>query len=72
MSAHPKNEVYDIDDDLLVNDESVIVAEVVYEFDSALGYFIRDIKEMRQQYILRPRVSDDVEWTGPTSDPGNC
>lgn len=72
MTSHAKDSAYDIEKALLVNGESVMVAEVVFEFDSALGYFISDVKELNHQYILRPRLSDEVEWVGPTTDPGNC
>ena len=40
--------------------ESVIVAEVIYNYTSSVGYFIPGVKEMRHKAELRPRKQDTI------------
>ncbi len=43
---------------------SVVVAEVSYDFDSSLGYFIPGTKELSDRFFLRPRQVETIDFIG--------
>ena len=47
----------------LNNGESVIVAEVTYDYTSSIGYFIPGVKQLKHTAELRPRKADQILCT---------
>ncbi|MBI1361941.1 MAG: pilus assembly protein [Alphaproteobacteria bacterium] len=43
---------------------SVIMAEISYNYKSSLGFFLKDGIVLHQTFYLRPRMSDQVTWSG--------
>ena len=73
MEAYPKSEPLDLPDGLMTSDGSLILAELDYRFNSSIGYFIEDTRNLTDQFFLRPRNSDEVVWIGSESPPtGGC
>lgn len=46
--------------DMLANGESLIMAEVAYDYESPVDYMMPEVTEFRQTYYLRPRTVDRV------------
>jgi Flp pilus assembly protein TadG len=42
---------------------SVIMAEVSYNYQTALGFFLKDGMMLHETFYLRPRMSDTVAWS---------
>ncbi|MEP7209403.1 MAG: TadE/TadG family type IV pilus assembly protein [Alphaproteobacteria bacterium] len=42
---------------------SVIMAEVSYNYKTALGFFLKDGMVLHETFFLRPRMSDSVIWS---------
>lgn len=52
---------------LLSKGDSVIAAEVQYDYTSPLGVVLPGAMHYSETFYLRPRKGDQVLWTGPTS-----
>ena len=55
LRRYDEDEVIDVPVNLLPEDGSVIYAEVEYDYESRLGYFITTKKTLRDEFYLRPR-----------------
>lgn len=55
LQEYEEDTEIEIPDDLVPEDGSVIYAEVEYDYESQLGYFITTKKTIRDEFYLRPR-----------------
>lgn len=60
MTAHGVNSVLTLPTGMAVNGESLIVAEVTYDYDSPIDVFLPTATEFTRTYYLRPRIVDRV------------
>ncbi|NJC40442.1 Flp pilus assembly protein TadG [Brevundimonas alba] len=58
MTARGKNSVVTLPASLIGDGESVIVAEVTYDYDSAADYLMPGLTRFSHTYYLRPRTVD--------------
>ncbi|MDZ4759755.1 MAG: TadE/TadG family type IV pilus assembly protein [Alphaproteobacteria bacterium] len=62
IAARAVGDVVVLDAGVLPEDGSVIMAEVTYQYDSALGFFLQSATELNEIFYLRPRQGDKVVW----------
>ncbi|MDX1292738.1 MAG: TadE/TadG family type IV pilus assembly protein [Hyphomonas sp.] len=75
MPAYSQGTKLTVPDGIISSPGSIILAEVVYEYDSDLGGFINTTKTIKDKFYLRPRRVDDIarvtdgsgDAFGPTS-----
>ncbi|KQY89576.1 TadE/TadG family type IV pilus assembly protein [Brevundimonas sp. Root1423] len=60
MTKRPLNEVVVLPAGLVVDGESIIVAEVSYDYDSPVDYMLPKVTKFSHMYYLRPRTVDSV------------
>jgi Flp pilus assembly protein TadG len=58
MPARAKGSTITLPADLVANGESVVVAEVTYDYDSAADYLMPGLTRFSHIYYLRPRTVD--------------
>lgn len=58
MTALSKGSTMTLPPDLIANGESVVVAEVTYDYDSAADYLMPGLTRFSHKYYLRPRTVD--------------
>ena len=63
MTARGKNSVVTLPASLIDDGESVIVAEVTYDYDSAADYLMPGLTRFSHTYYLRPRTVDKTTCT---------
>lgn len=49
-----------VPDDLIVNGQSIIVSDAIYEFDSPVKYLVPGGLKFKATYYLRPRVVEQI------------
>jgi len=64
MTPRGKDTTITLPADLITDGESVIVAEVTYDYDSAVDYLMPGLTRFSHKYYLRPRTVDKT--TCPT------
>jgi Flp pilus assembly protein TadG len=52
-----------LDPGVLPTNGSVIMAEITYNYQTALGFFLKDGMVLHETFFLRPRMSDTVVWS---------
>ncbi len=52
-----------VDPGVLPTSGSVIMAEISYNYQTALGFFLKDGMVLHETFYLRPRMSDTVVWS---------
>jgi Flp pilus assembly protein TadG len=60
MSPRGTNTTLTLPAGIAANGESVIVAEVTYDYDSPIDVFIPAVTQFTRTYYLRPRTADSV------------
>ena len=63
IPAYAKDTVITVPSGLMQNGDSIVMAEVSYDYDSTLGYFLPSAKTLDEVFYLRPRRTDKVEKT---------
>lgn len=58
----------DIEERLLAAGSGIVVARVSFQYDSPLGFFVQDT-ELRETFMLKPRVSNIVQFDNGSSNP---
>ena len=58
MTARATNSTITLPADLIIDGESVVVAEVTYDYDSAADYLMPGLTRFSHIYYLRPRTVD--------------
>lgn len=61
MTAYSPGTSVTVPNGLLSNGQSVIFAEVSYDYKSTLGFFLPTAKTLSEEFYLRPRRVDAVE-----------
>jgi len=61
MTARGVGSTMTLPADLITNGESVVVAEVTYDYDSAADYLMPGLTRFSHSYYLRPRTVDKTE-----------
>ena len=61
MTAYAPGAEVTVPNNLLQNGDSVIMAEVAYDYNSTLGYFLPSAQHLDETFYLRPRRVDVVE-----------
>lgn len=61
MTAYAEGSEVSVPNGLLQNGDSVIMAEVAYDYNSTLGYFLPSARRLDETFYLRPRRVDVVE-----------
>jgi Flp pilus assembly protein TadG len=64
MTARGVDSTMTLPDDLVDEGQSVIVAEVTYDYDSAADYLMPGLTRFSHTYYLRPRISDKTTCQG--------
>jgi len=57
----------DVEDRLLAAGSGIIVARVSFQYDSPLSFFVKDT-ELRETFMLKPRVSNIVQFDNGSSN----
>ena len=55
MSAYTEGQSVTVPDNLVPEDGSIIYAEIEYDYESTLGYFITTKQTLKDKFYLRPR-----------------
>ena len=61
MTAYAPGTNVDVPNNLLQNGDSIVMAEVLYNYNSTLGYFLPSAQNLNETFYLRPRRVDVVE-----------
>lgn len=61
MTAYAPGTNVDVPNNLLQNGDSIVMAEVAYNYNSTLGYFLPSAQNLNETFYLRPRRVDVVE-----------
>lgn len=61
MSPYSEGQSLTVPNGLLSNGQTVIFAEVNYDYNSTLGFFLPSTQKMDESFYLRPRRVDAVE-----------
>ena len=72
MGAFNDDETLTLANGVLPGNGEVIMAEVSYDYNSALGYFFPTTQTLDDYFYLRPRQDNTLPWQGSRTDPGNC
>lgn len=75
MAAYSKGAKVTVPNGIISSPGSIILSEVVYEYDSQIGGFINTTKTIKDEFYLRPRRVDEIarvtsgsgDAFGPTS-----
>ena len=60
MTAYATGASVTVPDGLIADGQSVIMAEVSFDYNSTLGYFLPSTRTMDETFYLRPRRVDVV------------
>ena len=60
MTAHTVDDVVTIPANLIPDDGTLIMAEIEYPYDSAIGFFFSSTKTLSDTFYLRPRRVDEI------------
>lgn len=60
-TARAVGESIDVPNNLVPNGGSVIFAEVEFDYDSKIGYFLKNTRVLTDEFYLRPRRVNSVE-----------
>lgn len=61
MSAYSPGDTVTVPTGLLSDGQSIIFAEVSYDYDSTLGFFLQKSQTLSEEFYLRPRRVTSVE-----------
>ena len=61
MTAYSKGANVNVPGDLLDDGQTVIFAEVSYDYNSTLGFFLESARTLEESFYLRPRRVEAVE-----------
>ena len=60
LSAHNADDVVTIPANLVPSGGTIIMAEIEYPFDSPIGFFFQNQKDLTDKFYLRPRRVDSI------------
>lgn len=60
LSAYAEGSTISVPDGLLIDGQTVIFAEVSYDYSSTLGFFLPSAQTMEESFYLRPRRVDAI------------
>ncbi|MEM1088642.1 MAG: TadE/TadG family type IV pilus assembly protein [Pseudomonadota bacterium] len=60
MTAYKPDTVVSVPNQIVPTNGSIIYAEIEYDYDSAIGYFIKDARTLSDKFYLRPRRVDEI------------
>jgi Flp pilus assembly protein TadG len=63
MAPRNAGDTVTVEPGVLPSSGSVIMAEVSYNYQTALGFFLKDGMVLQETFFLRPRMSDTVTWS---------
>jgi Flp pilus assembly protein TadG len=63
MDPRHSGDAMTLDPGVLPSKGSVIMAEVTYNYQTVLGFFLKDGMVLNETFYLRPRMSDTVAWS---------
>ena len=63
MEPRKAGDMVAVEAGVLPTNGSVIMAEVSYNYKTALGFFLKDGMVLQDTFFLRPRMSDTVTWS---------
>jgi Flp pilus assembly protein TadG len=63
MAARNSGDTVTVEPGVLPKGGSVIMAEVTYNYQTVLGFFLKDGMRLHETFYLRPRMSDTVAWS---------
>lgn len=61
MTPRATGETVTVPDGLIAENESLVMTEVTYDYDSPVDYLMPTITRFSHTYYLRPRVSENVQ-----------
>lgn len=63
MAARNAGDTVAVEPGVLPTSGSVIMAEITYNYQTVLGFFLKDGLVLHETFFLRPRMSDTVAWS---------